>query len=436
METKNEEQLEEVLLVQEKSKNELKVLGEPKKDDKQPNLKDPTDANKNDFLRIDKNGNALENFFKNFYRQFENPTDFDFYKIPAQKIEQTAAYFKKLLNKPNDTINKMVLANAKIDPETFIKMARKDLDPTRIMWKELEDVGISYEYLQSSGNLEGLLKWRKSKELIPINVKVGDQTKLTFARLQFIEAEGGVRPLINLVHNKPNLDVPYYGASFTEEDKLNLLRTGNAGRIIDIKARGEIIPVLVSIDNLTKQIVSIPLENVKIPDNYKGATLTEDQKAALKNGEEVLIKNMKTVKNTPFDATVQYNADKFGLETTGYGQINKFTFGNSFMRVQLSKEQQDFLNNGYSVYLENLLPDKTKTHFSSWVTYDPETNRPIFSKTPTNEVPAPENKQESNPENNLSQKNTTQPQDNNLDQNNMLEQNNNSKENKAVKIGR
>lgn len=424
METKKEEQLEEVLLVKEKGKNELQVLGEPKKDDKKPNLKDPKDANKNEFLRIDKNGNALENFFKNFYRQFENPTDFDFYKVPAEKIEQTAEWFKKLVSKPNNTINKMVLANAKVDPETFLKIARKDLDPTRIMWKELEDVGISYEYLQSSGNLEGLLKWRKSKELIPINVKVGDQTKPTFARLQFIETEAGIRPLINLVHLKPNLDAPYYGTSFTEEDKLNLQRTGNAGRIIDIKARGEIIPVLVSIDNLTKQIVSIPVENVKIPDSYKGAILTEEEKAALKNGEEVLIKNMTSIKNTPFDATVQYNADKFGLETTGYGQTNKFTFNNAFMRVQLSKEQQDHLNNGYSVYLENLLPEKTKTHFSSWVTYNPETNRPMFSKKPIYVVPEPEKKQENNQQNN------------NLNQSNKLEQNDNSKENKAAKIGR
>lgn len=394
METKNEDQ--EVVLVQQKDQSELKVLGNPKKDGTDPNLKDPKQKNQEEFMRIDKNGNALENFFTNFYRQLKNPTDFNFYRAPLEAIENTANTFKELLKDINSPFSRATIANAKIDPETYLNKPRKGLEPTRINWDELKEMGISLEYLQSSGNLDSLLKWQKSKGLIPINVKVGNEIKQTQARLQFREDNvGGIKLNVSLVRKSPDLDNPFYGIRFTEDDKLNFERTGSAGRVIDIKSGQETIPVLVSIDELTNNLVVARVDKIKIPDDYKGVTLNDIQKEALKNGEEVHIKDMTSMKGSKFDAIVQYNAEKNGLTLQGNANLpEKFVIGNTFMRAEINKKQQENLKSGYSVYIENMYSDKTKKYFSSWLTVNPETNRPKFSKSPIAEAPKPDIKEQ------------------------------------------
>jgi hypothetical protein len=61
----------DILLVREKGRDELNVA----KMDKDGKVKQTEPDSENpDFLKIDKQGNMLENFFENFMRQVKNPT--------------------------------------------------------------------------------------------------------------------------------------------------------------------------------------------------------------------------------------------------------------------------------------------------------------------------------------------------------------------------
>ena len=44
----------------------------------------PTAEHEQSFLKFDKHSNALENFLSNFMRQFKNPTQFHFFKVPFE----------------------------------------------------------------------------------------------------------------------------------------------------------------------------------------------------------------------------------------------------------------------------------------------------------------------------------------------------------------
>ena len=74
---------QDVLLVKEKDSDKLKVVSGIEKDGK-PKSVDPKKENEPQFLRIDKSGNALDNFMSNFQRQYKDPTHFQFFKIPIE----------------------------------------------------------------------------------------------------------------------------------------------------------------------------------------------------------------------------------------------------------------------------------------------------------------------------------------------------------------
>ncbi|GHT70419.1 hypothetical protein FACS1894155_02830 [Bacteroidia bacterium] len=77
---------QDVLLVKEKGSSELHAVNT----DKNGKVKSSKlDGSENpDFLKIDKNGNALENFFENFNRQIKDPTKFEFFRIPMEKLQE------------------------------------------------------------------------------------------------------------------------------------------------------------------------------------------------------------------------------------------------------------------------------------------------------------------------------------------------------------
>ncbi len=77
---------QDVLLVKEKSSGELKVVTGIEKDGK-PKVVEAKPENEPSFLKIDKNGNALDNFMSNFLRQYKDPTHFQFFKAPIDKVK-------------------------------------------------------------------------------------------------------------------------------------------------------------------------------------------------------------------------------------------------------------------------------------------------------------------------------------------------------------
>ena len=152
-----------------------------------------------------------------------------------------------------------------------------------INWEQLKNFGISREYLQERGLLEQMLKGYKTNQVVPISMNFGSAVLRTDARLSFQQSMVGEVVLgIHGIRQKPDLDRPYFGHIFSDEDKKNLLETGNMGRVVELKGRGgEYIPSFVSIDKLTNEVVAMRAENVFIPKEIKGVKLTEQEQNCL-----------------------------------------------------------------------------------------------------------------------------------------------------------
>ncbi|MDR1631589.1 MAG: hypothetical protein LBR97_01675, partial [Dysgonamonadaceae bacterium] len=96
---------QDVLLVKEKDSNELKVVSGMDSDGKLKTVK-PKAENEPDFLKIDKHGNILENFYENFMRQAKDPTHFHFFKVPADKVDEVIPKLQDALKNPEKPENK------------------------------------------------------------------------------------------------------------------------------------------------------------------------------------------------------------------------------------------------------------------------------------------------------------------------------------------
>jgi hypothetical protein len=99
---------QDVLLVREKNSNDLKVVTGMDKDGT-PKTTLPKDENNPDFLKIDKHGNVLENFFANFMRQAKDPTRFEFFKAPLEKVEEVARKLQEAFTNPDKPENRDML---------------------------------------------------------------------------------------------------------------------------------------------------------------------------------------------------------------------------------------------------------------------------------------------------------------------------------------
>lgn len=69
------------------------------------------------------------------------------------------------------------------------------------------------------------------------------------------------------------------------------------------------IPVFVSVDKLTNELVSVRANKIRIPNEIKGATLDDGQKAELREGWAILLEGMTAKNGKEFSAEVQVNAD-------------------------------------------------------------------------------------------------------------------------------
>ena len=118
-----DEQLSDILLVFDKEEKQLKAV---KGIDEKGELKMASADSKSldDFMKVDKQGNMLSNFFSNFMRQAQNPSRFSFFKIPIEKsvntIEKLQNHLAKLTEKGKEYLKKY-----EVSPEQYIKQEQK-----------------------------------------------------------------------------------------------------------------------------------------------------------------------------------------------------------------------------------------------------------------------------------------------------------------------
>jgi hypothetical protein len=110
---------QDVLLVTEKGKDELKVAGMDK--DGKVSAHKPDNPNNPDFLKIGANDNALQSFFENFARQVKNPTHFDFFRAPAWNVNETSQNLQEALRDPTNPKNSAFVDMHRVDPVAHSK---------------------------------------------------------------------------------------------------------------------------------------------------------------------------------------------------------------------------------------------------------------------------------------------------------------------------
>ena len=402
------EQMSDIVFILDKMELILQAVSKIGKDGKYSTV--PADKeHSNSFLKIDRYANMFENFVKNFWSQLKDPTRFGILSVKAdtldspevkQAIEDLAAgkqtkavedFLKKYeivpRDKENQSINNQNQEEMAKKNETQQQATQGDgtqqpkyrYNESMTNWEELKNFGLSREYLMERGLLDQMLRGYKTNQVVPISMNFGSAVLRTDARLSFQQSVGG--PIVLGIHGirqKPELERPYFGHIFSEEDKKNLLETGNMGRVVELKGRnGEYIPSFISIDKLTNEVVAMRAENAYIPQEIKGVKLTDQEINDLREGKKVFIEGMISNNGKEFDAHIQVNAERRGIEYIF--ENDKLFNRQSLGGVELTKQQIEDLNAGKAIFVEGM-ERKDGELFSSYVKLDEATGRPSYTR--------------------------------------------------------
>lgn len=364
----------DVLIVRDEKTGEISVVAGLKKDGT-PKTTAASGANQKDFLLFDKNSNPLDSFLDNFFRQCKEPKRFGFYRVAAENIEHVIDVLKDLLKNPEK--NRDLLEPHHVDTSKYEQQAQtvpeearptpdapNDLNPfwqsveehwfpdekesekqengeaqeqtqdgqsaqekpdekkhlideSRIDWANLEEqYGIKREALEASGDLEKMLGYGKSALVTVTPLIAGERYEIE-ARLSFKEMpDGSIGIVPHTIRKEPKLDEKFMEHEFTPEDKANLQKTGNMGRVVELvdKETGEIIPSYVSIDRQTNEIEAIPVKDVPLTTRIGQTEFTEHEIAELVAGRALPNKEIVLSEKRKFTATLQVNVERRGVE--------------------------------------------------------------------------------------------------------------------------
>lgn len=402
-------QMSDIVLVLDKMELLIQAVSEINKNGKYSTV--PADKeHQNSFLKIDRYATFFENFLKNFWSQLKDPTHFGLFTMKEeefdkpevkQAIEDLAEgkktkaveeFLKKYeitpKNQTEQSINNqnseaMAKKNQTQQPIVEANDQQQNnqyrYNESMINWDQLKNFGLSREYLQERGLLDSMLKGYKTNQLVPINLNFGSAVLRTDARLSLQQSNTGEVVLaIHGIRKQPELERPYFGHIFSEEDKKNLLETGNMGRVVELKGRnGEYIPSFISLDKMTNEVVAMRAENVYIPNEIKGVQLTDQEKNDLREGKKVYIEGMTAKSGNEFNAHIQVSAERRGIDFIFENDriFNRTTLGG----VELTKQQIEDLNAGKAIFVEDM-QRKDGELFSSYVKLDEATGRPNYTR--------------------------------------------------------
>ena len=402
-------QMSDIVLVLDKMDLLIQAVSEINKNGKYSTV--PADKeHQNSFLKIDRYATFFENFLKNFWSQLKDPTHFGLFTMKEeefdkpevkQAIEDLAEgkktkaveeFLKKYeitpKNQTEQSINnqnseEMAKKNQTQQPVVEANDQQQNnqyrYNESMINWDQLKNFGLSREYLQERGLLDSMLKGYKTNQLVPINLNFGSAVLRTDARLSLQQSNTGEVVLaIHGIRKQPELERPYFGHIFSEEDKKNLLETGNMGRVVELKGRnGEYIPSFISLDKMTNEVVAMRAENVYIPNEIKGVQLTDQEKNDLREGKKVYIEGMTAKSGNEFNAHIQVSAERRGIDFIFENDriFNRTALGG----VELTKQQIEDLNAGKAIFVEDM-QRKDGELFSSYVKLDEATGRPNYTR--------------------------------------------------------
>lgn len=410
MEQKKKEQ--DVLIVRDEQTGEIGVVAGLKSDGT-PNLKPAKAEHAQDFLRFDRHGDVLDNFFANFFRQCKEPNRFGFYRVAAEGVENVVAVMKDLLKDPVGFRD--VLAQHKVDttkyeqataqqaqetpPEPEKEEKRQDekyrsIDESQVDCEEFERRwGVKVKDLRQAGYWDRMLGHGKSP-LVTCYPEIGGVRFPIEVRLSLRENPDGTVSLVpHPLRREPNLK-SYENIEFTDEDRESLKKTGNLGRVAEVfdKNTGKLVPSYISIDRQTNETIAVPVSALRIPDEVKGVKLDKEQQAALAAGKGVYLEGMTSKSGKPFNATIQINADKQGLDFHFGGQRQaqrneqepddgrKVYIGKTLLGLPILNEMRQGWEQNKWVLMEGLTDKKGRT-FNAYVRPNHEKGKYDFRRT-------------------------------------------------------
>lgn len=360
-----------------------------------PQMADIKSTPLSEMVKFNKGQNPLEAFIANFMRQAKNPTTFGIFKMSAEDYDALAEPMAEMLNDPET--NKAMLEKYRVEA----KAAKvPPIDPEKIDWPAIEkDWGIKREDLEKSGALQQMIYNHKSPQLFTVKNNIdgsGDEMK---ARLSFRTNDDGTFSLIpHFVKEKAQLDQPFRGYTFTEEDKEALARTGNLGKVVELAdpKTGELQKCLVSVDKLTNEIECVTVKEAFIKPKVANIDLSIDDINYLKTGALIPKQYVELPNGQKFYADLQYNASKRDVAFVNsnlYKELNEQLQPERALRdnwhdengnpkrlhkwfgIPLDKAKQDAYLAGEKVYVGEL-KDSRGNPFSAYLQYDPKERKP------------------------------------------------------------
>ncbi|WFB69105.1 DUF3945 domain-containing protein [Chryseobacterium sp. WX] len=358
-------------------------------------------------MRFDASADSFAEFYIDFYHRLKEPDNYSFFKVREFEAYEAALGLQAYLNN-SSYIEKEDLKRFEVSIETvetfrnkkklgddagmggmtsdekssftgYDAQYRYQIDD--VDWNSMADIGLNRSMLQELGALQPLMRGFKSPMLVPILSGEGGREN---ARLQLRLDDNG--EVVLHVHRVKRIDFrrKFLGHRFSKEDRLNLLNSGNMGRVVDLvnPVTGEVVPSLVSRDKLTNELFSLRMEFVRIPEVICGVTLSADQQEILRSGKPLFVENMVSKHNMLFNATVQFNAEKqwleffFNLKLKGDGF--EWYVPTTYRGVKLRRWQIEKLKAGEAAYIRGLV-SKNGKKYQGYIRFDKEVGRIVFS---------------------------------------------------------
>jgi hypothetical protein len=369
-------------------------------------------------MRIDSSSGSFMDFYADFYHQLKNPAEYSFFKVREYEAQETARGLQEYIDGSSEVekqdLNEFEVSIEKVDAIRNRKYAERESSVVEsgfnnkstvsnyssqyrfqiedVPWESLAEIGLDREKLESIGALESLLKGFKTPILIPIPLSDGDSVSMVDVRLQLrLDDRGEVVVRIHRVLEKPDFKEKFMGHEFTKEDELNLMNSGNMGRVVGLidPWADEVIPSLISMDRLTNELIPLRLDFVRIPAVICGVTLNLEQVKILLDGKPLFIENMLSKKGRLFSATVQFNTDKQWIEflfkknLKGFdGRVVQVDFEKQvptvFRGKYLRKWQMDKLKAGETAYVNGLV-NKNGKKYQGYMSFDKRMGKIGFS---------------------------------------------------------
>lgn len=420
-----------------------------------PKMADVKSTPLSELIKFNKGQNPLEAFMSNFLRQAKNPTMFSFFRLPADRYEMVAPAMADIIQEaeknaemlrpyavetdvPAQTVKpeqqsvpeppaqqeqqavetpqppqqaqtpepeQSAQAQQSQQPEQTLAAPVRNapINADSIDWDKIQKQwSITREDLEKSGALDQMVYNHKSPQLFTVTPQFGDEKFSIQAKLSFRTNPDGSYSLVpHFVRNEPQLDKEYKGYTFTGEDKAELRKTGNLGRAVELAdpKTGEIKRCLVSIDRLTNEIESMPIDNIYIRRKVANIELDMQAVGILKNGGTIRAQSVELPNGAKFVADLQYNVSKRDVVFVNsdlyrqlQGQQNSRPQQDQWhnadgtvkrlahwCKIELSEQQQNDYLAGKKV-LVGEAKDKFGNDCTVYFQYDPEKRAPVTTR--------------------------------------------------------